>query len=359
MSNARREKLRLFSIGLCASIFLAAFSTRNLVAAPTGQNTIVLPLELIAGEPATLAVLTADGHIAASAKIVLSSGQVLTTDESGRAHFLVPPQTGPLFARMLGSEIREAADVLPEQSSSGDLQLTQVPKIASASERLVISGSGFAGDADKNAVEIDGKRALVLASAPAQLILTPPADTVVGPASLFITKGDNQATANITFVSIVPMSFSDVQIRSGKEAAIHLLVQGTAEPLNMEIKNLTPGVAQFKRGDMLLVRSKGGTDNWATIRVKGLAAGQFSYSVRLENEYRQADPRVTIDFLRAAQKIAEPDTKKKINSIVRELQQRGANWENLLKELGTVANFSKSADVQALISAAERSISGS
>jgi hypothetical protein len=359
MSNAGRQRLRLFSIGLCASIFLAASSTRSLVVAPTGQNRIVLPLELIAGEPATLAVLTPDGHVAAGVEIVLSSGQVLTTDESGRAHFLVPPQTGALFARLLGSETREAADVLPKQLSSVDLQLTQFPKIASVSDRLVISGSGFSGDADKNSVEIDGKRALVLASSPTRLILMPPADTVLGPARLLIAKGNSEVTANITFVSIVPMSFSEVQIRAGKEATIRLLVQGTTEPLNMEIKNLTPGVAEFKHADTLFARSRGGTDNWAIIRIKGLAAGQLSYSVRLESEHQRGDVPIAVDFLRAAQKAAGPDTRKKINSIVRRLQQEDANWKNLLKELQGIANSSKAGDVEALISAAERSISGS
>lgn len=358
MSNARQEKLRLFGIGLCVSIFLVAFSARNLVAAPAGQTRIVLPLELIAGEPATLAVLTPDGHVAPAMQIVLSSGQVLTTDESGRAHFLVPPQTGPLFARLLGTETREAADVLPKQSSSGDLRLTQVPKIASVGDRMVISGSGLAGNADENAVEIKGKRALVLASSPAELILVLRADTALGPARLLIARGNSEVTANITLVSVVPMTFSQMLIRSGREVAIHLLVQGTTEPLNMEIKDLTPGVVQFNHADTLFVRSRGGTDNWAIIRIKGLAAGQFSYSVALENEYRQADPQVAIDFLRAAQKIAGSDTNNKINSIVRELQRKGANWGNLPKELQKVAGSSKSADVQALIFAAERSTRG-
>lgn len=358
MSTARRVKLRLLSIGLCASIFSTVFPTRNLVAALAGQNRIVLPLELIAGEPATLAVLTTDGHVAPAVEIVLSSGQVLTTDESGRAHFLVPPETGPLFARLLGSGIREVVDVLPKQSSTGDLRLAQVPQIASVSDRLVISGSGFAGDADKNAVEINGKRGLALASSPAQLILMPPADTALGLARLLIARGDSEVTTDVTFVRIVPMTFSEMRIRAGREAAIHLLVQGTADPLNMEIKNLTPGVAQFEHADTLLVRSRGGTDNWAMIRAKGLAAGQFSYSVRLQNEYSQAAPQVTIDFLRAAQKIAKADTKKKINSILKDFQQKGASWQNLSKALQNIADSSTSADVQALIRAAERSIGG-
>lgn len=359
MSNARREKLRLFSIAPCILIFLAVFPTRNPVAAPAAQDRIVLPLDLIAGEPATLAMLTADGHVAPAVEIVLSSGQVLTTDESGRAHFLVPLQTGPLFARFLGSGLREAADVLPKQSSAADLQLTQVPKIASVGNCLIVSGSGFAGDADKNAVEIDGKRGLVLASSPAQLILMSPSDTALGLARLLIARGNSEVTTDITFVRIVPMTFSEMRIRTGKEAAIHLLVQGTADPLNMEIKNLTAGVAQFGHGDTLFVRSRGGTDNWAMIRVKGLAAGQFSYSVRLQSEYSQADPQVTIDFLRAAQKIAGPDTGKKINSVVQEIQQKIGNREDLPKQLQRISDSSRSADVQALIRAAGRSIGGS
>lgn len=358
MSDAERGKLRLFGVGLCAWIFLAAFSALTLAAAPAGPNKIALPLELIADEPATIAVLGSDGHVAPGVKIVLSSGQVLTTDESGRAHFLVPPQTGPLFARILGSEIRVAADVLPEQPSERDFQLAQVPKMASVSDRLVITGSGFEGDADKNSVEIDGTRALVLASSPAQLLAMPPADTVLGPATVLLTEGNSEATANLIFVSIIPMSSSYMQVRRGKTSTIALLVQGTVEPVSLKVRDLTPQVSQFEGNDTLFVRTIGGPDNSAIIRIKGLAAGQFSYSVRLEADYRRADAPVASDFLRAAERMANTDVSKKIKSILTELKRKNPDSMKLLEDLQNLAGFDGPSDFRALICAAERSLGG-
>lgn len=356
MSNGVQKNFRLLVVGLCTSILAYATSARTL-AAPAGSVRIVLPLELVAGEPATLAVLTSDGHVAPAIKLVLSTGQVLTTDESGRAHFLAPLRTGPLFARILESEVREAADVLLPQPSSDGLQLMHVPVAATPGHTLTIGGSGFDGNADGNSVDIGGKRTLVLASSPFQLIITPPANTA-GPTKLLVMRDDSEVTANLTFVNITAISSSDTQFRPGKKAVIRLLVQGTAAPVKLRIQNQSPQIAQFDGGDDLFVRTTGGPENSIDIRVKGLVTGRFSYSVRLENEYRQAGMQVTSDFLQAAEKIAAPDARAKIDSISKELQRKGANWEKLAKELYSMENSSRSADFQALIRAAERSLSG-
>lgn len=357
--NAGGEKLRLLEIGLCFWIFVVALSARNPIAAPAGPSKIVLPLELIAGEPATLAVLKEDGHVAPNAKVILSSGQVLTADESGRAHFLVPPQAGPLFVRILDSEARVAGDVLPEKVSSGALQLTQALKIASVNDRLVIIGSGFDGDADRNSVEIDSTHALVLASSPTQLIVVPPAKTQLGPATLLMKKGDSEATANVSFIRIIPISSSGLQIRRGRTSMIALLVEGTAEPLSLRVRALTPQVSQFKRGNTLFVRTTGGPENSAIIRVKGLAAGQFSYSVKLENDYRSTDAQVASDFLRAAQRMADNGGRQKIQAILTELKRKKPDSMKLLQDLQDLQEPKEPSDFQALICAAERSIGGS
>lgn len=358
MIRGVQKNRRLLVVSVCISILFYAMFAHTLIAAPDGPVRIVLPLELIAGQPATLAVLASDGHIAPGAKIVLSNGRVITTDESGRAHFLAPPQTGPLFARVLESDVREAADVLPQQQSSGNLQLTHVPTVTSVERPLTIEGSGFDGNADGNSVSISGNRTLVLASSLVQLIIIPPANTAAGPTKLLVTKDGAEATANLTFINIIAISPSDSQIRPGKKTMIHLLVQGTVTPVNLRIQNKTPQTAQFEGEDDVFVRTMGGPDNSVDIRIKGLAAGQFSYSVSCGGDYGQAGTQVTTDFLQAAQKIAGLNAREKIDSILKELQQKVANWEKLANELRSIENSSGSADFQALIRAAERSLNG-
>lgn len=357
VSDAIHNGLRLLRTGLCASILLCVIS-QNLLATAPNRERIVLPLELIVGEPATLAALKADGHVASGAKIALSSGQVLTTDESGRAHFLVPPQTRPLLARIIGSEVQEAADVLPEQSSSGALQLTEVPRVASSANLLVIAGSGFEGNADENAVEIEGKPAFVLASSPVQLILMPPTTTAAGSARLLITKGKTEVAGSLTFVNIIPISSSSIQIRAGKTAALALLVEGTTEPVDLEIEDLTPQIARFAHGNKLLVRTTGGPDNSAVLRLKGLAAGRFSYSVGLRGVSTAASLRLALDFLRAASTIAGPGQRRKIESMLAQLERKHANLKALRGELQNIAESTGPSDFQTLVYAAERSLDG-
>lgn len=358
VSDAVHNCLRLSLAVLCVSILLFAISEQNSLAAAPAQDRIVLPLELIAGQPATLAALKVDGHVASGIRIILSSGQILTTDESGRAHFLVPPQTGPLLARIIGSEVREAADVLPEQSSSGALQLTEVPRVASSANLLVIAGSGFDGDADENAVAIEGKPAFVLASSPVQLILMPPPTTATGSARLLITKGKTEVAGSLTFVNIIPISSSSIQIRAGKTAALALLVEGTADPVHLEIEDLTPQIAQFAHGNKLFVRTAGGPDNSAVLWLKGLAPGRFAYSVALRDILTGAGVQVASDFLRAANVIAGPDQRRKIESILTQLERKHSNLKTLRAELQNIAESTGPSDFQTLVYAAERSLDG-
>lgn len=352
------ENLRSLTIGFWALILSCALAAGTFVAAPPAPARIVLPVELIAGEPATLAVLTSDGHIAPAVKIVLSDGQVLTTDESGRAHFLVPLQTGPLFVRIIGSEIREVADILPRQSATGDLQSVHAPAIASLGDCVAITGSGFDGDADRNNVEINGYRTFVLASSPTQLILMPPPNITPGPASLSIKKGSSEVAANLTFVSVTPVNPSAMQIRHGKQEVITLLVRGTAQPVNLEIHNLTPHVAQISHRDALLIRSTGGTENSTVIRIKGLAVGQFSYSVSIKGTSIGAGWQFARDFLQAARKMANPADERTIESILKKLQQKHVEINSLQRELRSIAASSEPSDFETLLYAAERSLGG-
>src|SRR5271170_4212207 len=56
----------------------------------TWTVTIVLPPKLMAGHPATLAVLGVDGKLASDVTVDLGHGESVKTDRTGRALFTVP-----------------------------------------------------------------------------------------------------------------------------------------------------------------------------------------------------------------------------------------------------------------------------
>src|ERR1700685_2580382 len=59
-------------------------------AATTWTVSIVLPPRLVAGQPATLAVLGVDGRLADGITVDVGKGQRVKTDKTGRAFFTAP-----------------------------------------------------------------------------------------------------------------------------------------------------------------------------------------------------------------------------------------------------------------------------
>jgi hypothetical protein len=333
-------------------------ASRGPSSAPPSQK-IILPTELIAGQPATLAVLDSNGHVAAEVKLVLSSGEVVTTDESGRAHFLAPPDAGVMFARIVGSEIREAADaLLRDIDAPAGLQITAAPKLASLQNRIVIRGSSFQGDADRNRVSLSRRSILVLASSPVELILAPLANFAPGTAALTVGQGAGQASAEVTLVQIIPSNSHDQQIQRGKKIKVLLSVRGTSEPVQLEVRDLTPQIVQFPHGDETTVRTSGGLDNSAAVEMKGKSAGAFSFSVSLENNLSNANTPVARDFLEAALKIAPADAEGRIEHILKNLRDGNADGAAVRKELRKISESAGSRDFQALLRAARRALYG-
>jgi hypothetical protein len=332
--------------------------SRGQSSAPPSQK-IILPMELVAGQPATLAVLDSDGHVAAGVRLVFSSGEVVTTDESGRAHFLAPPDAGVMFARIVGGEIREAADTLPRDADApAGLQITPAPKPASLQNRIVIRGSGFQGDADRNRVSLSGRSVLVLASSPVELILAPLANFAPGRAALTIGQGAGQTSAELTLVQIISSNSGDQQVRRGKKIKVLLRVQGTSEPVQLEVRNLTPWIVQFPHGDEMSVRTSGGSENSAAVEMRGKSAGAFSFSVSLENNLLNANMPVARDFLEAALKIAPADAASRIQHILENLRDGNADGAAARKELRKISESAGSRDFQALLRATRRALYG-
>ena len=87
-------------VALCAT--LAAAQQQPKPHASPAPRTIILPPKLVAGAPATLAVLDSQGRLLPNVTVELSGGRNATTDTTGRAIFKAPDQPGTLVAKASG-----------------------------------------------------------------------------------------------------------------------------------------------------------------------------------------------------------------------------------------------------------------
>jgi hypothetical protein len=319
------------------------------------EDTIVLPVELAAGKSATLAVVGANGRVASGVAIGLSDGEQLKTDESGRAHFLAPSEAGILIARISGEEIRAAADVVKQPSAV--LQIAGLPAIASLKNRIVIRGSGFEGDADHNDVTVGGQRALVLAASPFELIALASPDAPAGASQIAISSGDQKTSAPIQLVDVVSEA-GQRSVAPGKKMEIGLTVLGTTRPLELQLRNESPEIVRFQHGSSQRIRTRGGEVNSATLEVKGLRAGSYSYAISLAPRAGLTNVPVTIDLLQAAEKFAPPNFQKRLEKILKKLKRETPDVSGARKEFAKLSTVKSSGDYSAFLEAARKELFG-
>jgi hypothetical protein len=161
-------------------------------------------------------------------------------------------------------------------------------------------------------------------------------------------------------VALVSVSLSSTNaiVRRGKKAAVIVLVRGTAEPVELDVRSLTPQIAQFARGDDMSVRTNGGVDNAAVVQLKGVGAGAFSLAVNLKNILASINAPVARDFLEAARKIARPNTAEPIGIILQKLSTGHVDAQKMQRELQSISAERSSRDFQALVNAACRALAG-
>lgn len=323
--------------------------------ATSTESTIVMPLEMVAGKPATLAVLSPAGRVVPEVKLALSSGDIVTTDESGRAHFLAPPDVGIFLARIPGMEARAAADVTARTDAT-HLEI-RAPALASVKDRFNITGSGFQGDADQNHVELGDKPAFVLAASPKELIILASPETAPGNVEMVAEVGTQQVSTGMTLMDVSSDAIGE-DVRPGRLGKFALHVRGTTQPVDLDVENMSPGTARFKHGDRQHLRTSGGSDNSATIEIKGMRTGEVSYAVSLKPQPGIASVEVARDFLQVAYKLAKADEKSRINKVLMRLGPRRTDIAGARKEFAKIVTANSAGDFQALIRAAGEALSG-
>ncbi len=271
---------------VCAAIATAQTPPRS-HSSPV-PRTIILPPKILAGEPATLAVIDNQGRLLPNVSVELSGGQSVKTDATGRAMFKVPGEPGMLAARAEGKGVASSTSVLPgagaqnaTQGAPPVVKVLSYPHVLAIHDRFALEGSGFRGPADLNKVYLNGEPCLVVASSPVSLVVLPGPRVPIGDVSLRVTVAGADAGQFLVSAVILDFSGPAEAVTAGSDGQLVVHVHGTTQPLIVEIRNGSPGVIQLANGNVQRVRTSGGAENMAPVDVKFVTGGNYAVSARL------------------------------------------------------------------------------
>jgi hypothetical protein len=284
------HRVAIFAALVCCALFPAnsrAQSPAPAAAAaekPGVPRTIVLPKLLLAGEHATLAVLDSTGRLIPAVDIDLSSGAKVSTDDTGRASFVAPKQTGMFTARITETSQEFTATVLalpPGDPPSPGQQPLVAPHLIALQDRFDVLGSGFSGDAYLNTVTLGNLPALVLAASPVALVAQPNPQTAPGDTELAAGLAGGHASALQATVISLQVIGPTQPISPGQLSAFTVLANGSMQRLIVQVRSLTPEVVSLPHGASEFWFTTGGSTNAATIKMRGATPGNYQLSARL------------------------------------------------------------------------------
>lgn len=291
---------------LCCGTVLCCRAGAAQQGLPGPPSVIVLPGKVVAGEMATLAVLDEAGRLVPRAAVAIAGGSdKIMTDDTGRALFSAPAQTGSgvLTARLPGGGDFTATLVSPPTaappagSAGAHKEIAHTASLAfprriALGDHFRLAGTGFRGDANLDHVFLGNQEALVLAASPIDLEVLPNALTPLGNTQLIVQiMGLRLATEPTTVVSIeISGPFTGARRPEGAALAARekgkmvVEVNGTSERVNVEVRNLSPDVVRLPRADDVTVTTSGGIPNVADVQITAVKTGDYSLSARLAPE---------------------------------------------------------------------------
>jgi hypothetical protein len=331
-----------FIAGACLVLACGPAPRAQSTAATTWTVSIVLPARLVAGQPATLAVLGVDGRLADGITVDLGQGQRVKTDKTGRAFFTVPVDALVLIASAAGNSA--AALIDSPRTGMGDRAASVAP-VVSQVDRFSVCGGGFRGDVDANRATINGERAFVLASSPECIVVLASPRALPGPAKILIETPDAQWNATTTLASLhfdPPLP----PLVPEKRSKLALHVQGTDQALRVWVENQTPGVLRFLRGDRQEVLTSGGPQNSAEIEVQAVATGDFSFHGRI---LAAPDAGVARRYLTAAEAIAPKDLQHVVKNLADRLTHHPGDTQKVWRDTEAILSTTMAGDFRTLL----------
>lgn len=251
--------------------------------APSAKNARILlvPRRVISGDRATLAVLDMNGRLTPGVTVAFSNGDHVTTDSTGRGLFVAPLSSGVLFATIQGRPGRVQTMVIPAAAETKAPLLMQAPHFASLSDRFELQGHGFCGDADRNIVQVNGQRALVLASSSESMVVLPPEELEPGLADVTVSCNKGTASASRVIFLALALHADPSPLQPGQKRTLTVRITGTQERVMLEARNLAPEIAELEGGNPARAISGGGAENAATFPLTGRQRGNILVSIRL------------------------------------------------------------------------------
>lgn len=332
--------------------FLAGALTSTQSLGAKGQNvhqasgvTIVLPPRVMAGHPATLAILGTDGKLATGIDVDLGNGQIVTTDRTGRALFEVPATGDYVLAR---SGDASAATLIDPATASSEPNAASLPSIVSIHDRLWICAASLRGEADSNEVKISGQPALVMAASPICLVALAPLDAVPGPTNLSIEAPGVHFRAATVLVSL-GFELPEPALKPSEKGQLEVTVQGTGRRLSVVVQNETPDVLKFVRGNLQELATSGGSPNSVAIQVQAITSGSFSFKARLAES---PDTSPAERYLRAAAALAPKELQRPVFKLARRLARHPRDAEKVRVELDRLTSGAGAGDFRTLLDAA-------
>jgi hypothetical protein len=311
--------------------------------------TIVLPPRLMAGHPATLAVLGADGKLAPAVQVALGGGQTVTTDRTGRAVFQVPASGESFFAQGSGTEVVTLIDPAVAQSEPSAIAL---PPIVSLRDRFWICGPGLRGNAEEDSVKLNGQPALVLASSPICLVALPGPSVQPGPATVSVEAPGVEWSATTTVVSLEFVA-PHPPLNPGQQGELVIRTRGSSEKLQIVAQNRSPGVLRFLRGDSQELSTAGGPENVAIVKVQAISSGDFSFRARVESA---PDVAAAERYLRAAVPLAPKQSEHRLAELIGRLAHHPQDTSAVRAQVERLAQGTTDGQFRTLLVAAEAAL---
>jgi len=327
---------------------------------------IILPPKVLAGAPATLAVLDSQGRLLPNIAVELTGGQKVTTDATGRAMFKATNQPGVLVAKALVKGISASAIMVAAKDSSPHVSPGKSPEVAKVDsyphilaihDRFTLEGSGFRGAADSNRVYLSEDPCLVLASSPISLVALPGTRVPVGDANLRVTVAGTEAGQ--FHVSAVMLEFSGPAeaVNAGSTGKLILRAHGTTEPLLLEVRNGSPEVIQLPKGNVQRVKTSGGEQNTAPLEVLFVTGGNYSVSARLISaDASLPDLESARKRLAEARKIASGGWPARIDQVLLKIDKAPQDLPQIRAELKSMLDDNPAAPLASLPDSAWREL---
>jgi hypothetical protein len=349
----------LVVMAACAAFAIAQESSRTQAGTP---RTIVLPQETVAGLPATLAVLDSAGRLLPNVVVEISGGQKVITDSTGRALFAAPGEPGVLTARIPGREVTASAPIVkmsdaapptPLDDSSPAVRLLSVPHFISLHDRFALGGAGFRVEAESNHVYLSDQPCLVLASSSVSLVVLPGLHVPIGRINLRVSVAGHEAEAKSVAMVLLELSGPAEAPPAGAQGKLSVRVHGARERLAIEIRNSSPEIIQFPRGNVERMTTSGGEPNVAEIETKFLASGDYTVTARLiSTDSGLPDLEAARQKLVAARALATGSWAARAERVIRRIDRDPQDIANIRAEIEQMLNDKPSGEFAFLLESA-------